>query len=452
MTVSSLSELKQWLESNKISEVECIFPDMAGSSKGKILPVERFVKSFKELSLRLADSVFGQTVSGKWVYQSEVIDYVEEDLFMVPDLSTIRKIPWNKEPTAQIICDLNYPSNEPSRLAPRQVLKNIVKQLNDEDLQAVVAPELEFYLCEQNLDPDLPLKTPIGKSGRRETGSRVFGIDAVNEFDKLTDDIYDYCELMNIGVDTLVHESGPSQIEINLNHGDPLALADQAFMFKRAVRQVALKHNIHATFMAKPYQGQPGSSMHIHQNLVSSKTGKNLFSDKEGNNSKEFFYFIGGLQTYLPDAMLLFAPYVNSYRRFVIDASAPINTHWGIENRTVAFRVPTSQNNSRRVENRIPGADTNPYLAIAASLACGLLGLKERIEPEKPIAGDAFERRHNIPKYLPDALKRLRVSNELSESLGKEFITLYTEIKQTEHDAYQNVISAWEREHLLLNV
>ena len=157
-------------------------------------------------------------------------------------------------------------------------------------------------------------------------------------------------------------------------------------------------------------------------------------------------------RTYLPDAMLLFAPYVNSYRRFVIDASAPINTHWGIENRTVAFRVPTSQNKSRRVENRIPGADTNPYLAIAASLACGLLGLKEKIEPEKPIAGDAFERRHNIPKYLPDALKRLKVSNELSESLGKEFVTLYTEIKQTEHDAYQNVISAWEREHLLLNV
>ncbi len=452
MTVSSIIELKQWLGSNKISEVECIFPDMAGSSKGKILPVERFVKTLEDQSLKLADSVFGQTVSGKWVYDSEVIDYVEEDLFMTPDLSTIRKIPWNKEPTAQIICDLDYSSHEPSKLAPRQVLKNIIQQLSDENVQAIVAPELEFYLCEQNLDPDLPLKTPIGKSGRRETGSRVFGIDAVNEFDALTDDIYDYCELMKIGVDTLVHESGPSQIEINLNHGDPLALADQAFMFKRAVRQVALKHNIYATFMAKPYQGQPGSSMHIHQNLVSTKSGKNLFSDNKGNNSKEFFHFIGGLQTYLPDAMLLFAPYVNSYRRFVIDASAPINTHWGFENRTVAFRVPTSHNMSRRVENRIPGADTNPYLAIAASLACGLLGLRERIEPAKPISGDAFERRHNIPKYLPDALKRLKVSKELSESLGKEFVTLYTEIKQTEHDAYQNVISAWEREHLLLNV
>ena len=449
--ISSKSELKEWLKANKISEVECIFPDMAGSSKGKILPVDRFVKSMDENSLKLADSVFGQTVSGKWVYESEIIAYVEEDLHMVPDISTIRKIPWNKEPTAQILCDLHYSTNEPSEIAPRQVLKNIIQLFNEKNLKAVVAPELEFYLCEQNLDPDLPLKTPVGKSGRRESGSRVFGIDAVNEFDELTDQIYDYCEMMDIGVDTLVHEAGPSQIEINLNHGDPLALADQAFMFKRAVRQVALKHGIHATFMAKPYQGQPGSSMHIHQNLFS-KNDSNLFCDDEGNNTKEFLHFIGGLQTYLPDAMLLFAPYVNSYRRFVIDASAPINTHWGIENRTVAFRVPSSQPKSRRIENRIPGADTNPYLAISASLACGYLGLNEKIDPEKPIAGDAFERRHNIPKYLPDALKRLKVSNGLAEVLGKDFITLYTEIKQTEHDAYQNVISAWEREHLLLNV
>ena len=160
MTVSSTNELKQWLKANKISEIECIFPDMAGSSKGKILPVERFIKSVDENSLKLADSVFGQTVSGKWVYESEVIDYVEEDLFMIPDLSTLRKIPWNKEPTAQIICDLNYGSGEPSEIAPRQVLINIVKQLKNDNLMAIVAPELEFYLCEQNLDPDLPLKTP----------------------------------------------------------------------------------------------------------------------------------------------------------------------------------------------------------------------------------------------------------------------------------------------------
>ena len=152
MTVASTSELKQWLKTNKISEVECIFPDMAGSSKGKILPVERFIKSVEDQSLKLADSVFGQTVSGKWVYESEVIDYVEEDLFMSPDLSTLRKIPWNKEPTAQIICDLKYGTNEPSEIAPRQVLMNVIEQLKTKNLRAIVAPELEFYLCEQNME------------------------------------------------------------------------------------------------------------------------------------------------------------------------------------------------------------------------------------------------------------------------------------------------------------
>ena len=304
MSVSSNDELKQWLVSHNITEVECIFPDMAGSSKGKILPVNRFIKSVEDQSLKLADSVLGQTVSGSWINESEVIDYVEEDVIMIPDLSTIKKIPWNKEPTAQIICDLYYNSVSPSDIAPRQILKNMIKTLQDENMEAIVAPELEFYLCEQNLDPDLPLKTPVGKSGRREMSSQAFGVDAVNEFDKITDDIYDYCESLGIGVDTLVHESGPAQIEINLNHGDPLQLADQAFMFKRAVRQVALKHGVHATFMAKPYSGQPGSSMHIHQNLISAKTKENLFSDKEGNNTDLFLNYIGGLQQYLPDAML----------------------------------------------------------------------------------------------------------------------------------------------------
>ena len=442
----TLKELKQWLDSNQITEVECIFPDMAGSTKGKILPVNRFTKSVEEQSLKLADSVFGQTVSGKWIDESQIIDYVEEDVLMIPDLSTLKKLPWNKEPTAQVICDLHSNSGSPSSIAPRQVLNKIIKLLKENNFKAVVAPELEFYLCEKNLDPNIPLLTPVGKSGRRANGSDVFGIDSVNEFDIFLDDIYDYCEVLDIGVDTLVHESGPSQIEINLNH------ADQTFMFKRAVRQVAHKHGIHATFMAKPHQGQPGSSMHIHQNLISIKDNRNVFTDVDGKETSNFYNYIGGLQEYLPDAMVFFAPYVNSYRRFVMNSSAPINTHWGFENRTVGLRVPLSSPDSKRVENRIPGADTNPYLAIAASLACGLLGIKEEIEPEKPIAGSGFERRHNIPKYLPDAIKRVRVSESLSEIMGRDFITLFAQVKQTEHDAYQDVISAWERDHLLLNV
>ena len=146
MSQSPISEVKQWLESNGITEVECIFPDMAGSSKGKILPVNRFLKSLEDQSLKLADSVLGQTVSGSWINESEVIDYVEEDVTMIPDQSTIRKIPWNKEPTAQIICDLYSNAVSPSDIAPRQILKNIIKTLEENEMAAIVAPELEFYL------------------------------------------------------------------------------------------------------------------------------------------------------------------------------------------------------------------------------------------------------------------------------------------------------------------
>ena len=186
---SSFKELKQWLELNKITEVECIFPDMAGSTKVKILPVNRFIKSVEDQSLKLADSVFGQTVSGKWIDESQIIDYVEEDVLMIPDLSTLKKLPWNKEPTAQVICDLHSNSGSPSAIAPRQVLMKIIDLLKENDLKAIVAPELEFYLCEKNLEPNIPLQTPVGKSGRRANGSDVFGIDSVNEFDVFLDDI-----------------------------------------------------------------------------------------------------------------------------------------------------------------------------------------------------------------------------------------------------------------------
>jgi glutamine synthetase len=178
----------------------------------------------------------------------------------------------------------------------------------------VVAPELEFYLCKKNLDPDYPLEPPIGRSGRAETGRQSYGIDAVNEFDPIFEDMYDWCDAQGLDVDTLIHESGAAQVEINFVHGDPLDLADQAFLFKRTLRQAALRHDIYATFMAKPHQYEPGSAMHIHQSVIDAKTGANLFSTPEGEDTKLFLGHIAGLQKHLHDAMALLGPNVNSYR------------------------------------------------------------------------------------------------------------------------------------------
>jgi glutamine synthetase len=281
---------------------------------------------------------------------------------------------------------------------------------------------------------------------------QAYGIDAANNFDPIVEDIYSFCEKQEIDIDTISHESGPAQLEINFNHGDPLELADQVFLFKRTVRQAALKHDMYATFMAKPHAEEPGSSMHIHQSVVELKTGKPLFAGGRGEPSRLLLSHIGGLQRYMPAALPFSAPNVNSYRRLVPDSDAPTNTHWGIDNRTAPFRVPASDAANLRVENRVPGADANPYLAIAASLACGYLGMTQRLKPSEPIEGSAYRYAHTLPLHLDDALYKLTHSKALKQVFGERFIDAFQGVKEEEMEQYRRVISSWEREFLLLNV
>ena len=223
-------------------------------------------------------------------------------------------------------------------------------------------------------------------------------------------------------------------------------------MFKRTIREAALKHDMYATFMAKPIQGQPGSAMHIHQSIVDKKTGKNIFSNEDGTESEAFYHFIGGMQKHVPNALVMFAPYVNSYRRLTPDASAPVNVKWGYDNRTTALRVPRSDPQARRVENRIPSSDANPYLALAASLACGLIGLKNKIMPDAPVATSVNRNEVELPRGLIEAVNLFEEDAELKALLGISFATTYAAIKRAEFETFMEVISPWEREYLLLNV
>jgi glutamine synthetase len=190
----------------------------------------------------------------------------------------------------------------------------------------------------------------------------------------------------------------------------------------------------------------------VHQSIVSKDTGLNIFSKEDGTPSPEFYWYIGGLQRYVPSAMALFAPYVNSYRRLVRSHAAPINMQWGTDNRTVGIRAPLAAAAARRIENRVIGADANPYVALAATLACGYLGIKQRIEPTAECKGDAYLGDYQLPRSLEEALSMLREETALHDVLGKEFVTVYTEIKEIEHAEFMKVISPWEREHLLLHV
>ncbi len=441
-------QINQWLDDNHITEIECLIPDMTGLARGKIVPRHKYNPAE---GLRLPEAVLSMTVTGDYPEQ-DFTAVSDPDMRLLADASSVRPVPWEKEPTAQIIHDcLNF-DGTPAELAPRNVLKRILKLYEDAGLKAVVAPEMEFYLVEIQPDEDIPLTAPVGRSRRTEAGRQSFSIDAVNEYEDIFDVMYDWCEAQGIQLDTLIHEMGTAQMEINLDHGDPLALADQAFLFKRTVREVAIRHNMYATFMAKPMQGQPGSAMHIHQSVVDIKTGQNIFSNSDGTPSEAFYHFIGGLQTYLPPAMPFFAPYVNSYRRLSRYTSAPINLSWGFDNRTCGLRVPHSSPEARRVENRLAGVDVNPYLAIAASLACGYLGMQEKLKPSEPLTGSAYEQPHQLPRHLDDAADLLRACEPLAEVFGRHFIDTYCAIKEAEYREYFDVISPWERRFLLLHV
>jgi glutamine synthetase len=332
------------------------------------------------------------------------------------------------------------------------VLKRVLDLFAAENWQPIVAPEMEFYLLQPNTDPDQELSAPIGRSGRREAGRQSYSIDAVNEFEPFVEEMYEFCEAQGLDVDTLIHESGVAQMEVNFLHGDALDLADQVFVFKRTVRETALRHSLFATFMAKPMEQEPGSAMHIHQSVINTTTGDNIFTDESGGEHPRFRHFIGGLQTYIPGGISFFAPSVNSYRRFTPDVAAPINLHWGYENRTTGIRIPDSGPAARRVENRFPGVDANPYLAFAVSLACGYLGMKNSIEATPPHEGHAYDEDITVARSLEEALRLLDQCEELQEVLGSHFVRAYRAVKQEEFEAFNKVISSWERQYLLLDV
>ena len=424
-------------------------PDLSGVARGKIMPTERYCE---DLGIRLPEAVVLQTVTGDYPTDQRAVSPRDGDMVLKADADTIRLVPWAPEPTAQVIHDCYYADDSPAEATPRYVLRRVLEMYEKRGWRPVVAPELEFYLVKKNPDSDYPLEPPIGRSGRSESGRQAYAIDALTEYDPFIDDVYAFCEAQKIELDTLIHESGPCQLEINLNHGDSLQLADQAFLFKRTVREAAMRHDMYATFMARPMESQAGSAMHIHQSVVDNNTGENVFATDDGDRSELFFSHIAGLQKYLPSAMSLFAPNVNSYRRITRFNSAPINVQWGYDNRTAGLRVPDAEPAATRIENRVGGADANPYLAIAASLACGYLGMVEGLQPGEPLQGNAYDLPYELPRNLEESLQLLCDSEVLGDALGPRFVLAFNAVKECEYEAYQQVISSWEREYLLLNV
>ncbi len=437
-----------YLDQHRLDEVECVIADLPGIARGKAVPAAKWER---QQFFHLPNSIFFQTITGDWGEAAGPEGFVEPDMVLRPDLATTTAAPWAADGTLQVIHDAYDQKGRPVGCSPRNVLKRVVDLYKAEGWTPVVAPEMEFYLVGRNVDPAKAIEPMLGRTGRPAAARQAYSMTAVDEYGPVIDDIYEYAEIQGFEIDGITQEGGAGQLEINLRHGDPVKLADEVFYFKRLIREAALKHDCFATFMAKPIEGEPGSAMHVHHSVIDAK-GRNIFTGPQGGETDAFFNFIGGLQEHMPSVIAMFAPYVNSFRRYVRDHAAPINLEWGRDNRTTGIRVPISPPQARRVENRLAGMDCNPYLCIAASLACGYLGMKNEIWPDKRYRGDAYEAADEIPQGLYAALDLFDHAKELHDVLGPEFVRVYSIVKRAEYNEFLQVISPWERQHLLLNV
>ncbi len=440
---------RSYFDGKRLDEVECIISDLPGIARGKAVPASKFAK---QSYFHLPDSIFYQTITGDWGEAAGEDGFIERDMILKPDFSTASAAPWTGDWTLQVIHDAFDRDGEPIPFSPRNVLKRVVKMYHDKGWKPVVAPEMEFFLVAPNVDPAQGIKPMMGRSGRPAAARQAYSMTAVDEFGPVIDDIYDFAEHQGFEIDGITQEGGAGQLEINLRHGDPVKLADEVFYFKRLIREAALRHNCFATFMAKPIEDEPGSAMHIHHSIIEMETGHNIFSGPQGGETDAFYHFIAGLQNHLPAGLAVMAPYVNSYRRYVKDHAAPINLEWARDNRTTGIRVPLSGPEARRVENRIAGMDCNPYLGIALSLACGYLGLIEQERPRRQFYGDAYEGEGDIPQVMGNALDLFDEATALHKVLGPEFARVFSIVKRAEYEEFLQVISPWEREHLLMNV
>ncbi|MEM6658714.1 MAG: glutamine synthetase family protein [Pseudomonadota bacterium] len=440
---------RTYIDGHRLDEVECIISDLPGIARGKAVPASKFAR---QSFFHLPDSIFYQTITGGWGEAAGEDGFIERDMILKPDFSTASAAPWTGDWTLQVIHDAYDRDGVPIPYSPRNVLKRVLQLYHDKGWKPVVAPEMEFFLVARNIDPAHTIKPMMGRSGRPAAARQAYSMTAVDEFGPVIDDIYDFAEHQGFEIDGITQEGGAGQLEINLRHGDPVKLADEVFYFKRLIREAALRHDCFATFMAKPIEDEPGSAMHIHHSIIDMETGQNLFSGPQGGETDAFYNFIAGLQMHLPAGLAVMAPYVNSYRRYVKDHAAPINLEWARDNRTTGIRVPLSGPEARRVENRIAGMDCNPYLGIALSLACGYLGLTQQDRPRRQFHGDAYEGEGDIPQVMGNALDLFDEATALHDVLGAEFARVYGIVKRAEYEEFLQVISPWEREHLLLNV
>lgn len=446
-STAPLKEAEAFLKKHpEVQLVDLLIVDMNGVVRGKRVECANLPKVFQK-GIYLPASIFALDINGSTVESTGLgLDIGDADRPCLPIPGTLSYEPWQKRPTAQLLMGMRDSDGSPFFADPREVLRQVESKFDDLGLTVCAAFELEFYLIDQenvNGRPQPP-RSPI--SGKRPYSTQVYLIDDLDEYADCLQDILEGAREQGIPADAIVKESAPAQFEVNLHYCEgAIKACDHAVLLKRLIKNVAYDHEMDTTFMAKPYPSQAGNGLHVHISLLDKKTGRNIFASDDPQHNAALRHAIGGVLETMPASMAFLCPNVNSYRRFGAQFYVPNAPSWGLDNRTVALRVPTDTAEAVRIEHRVAGADANPYLMLAAILAGIHHGLSAQVEPSEPMEGNSYEQlEQSLPTNLRDALRELDDSDVLNRYISPEYIDVFVACKESELQEFERSISDLE--------
>jgi glutamine synthetase len=432
-----LSELDTFLKKHPDVElVHVILTDPVGIQRGKGLRPHE-LKSVYETGRPFPSSMFSLTVLGEDVEAAGLLwDIGDRDCFAHPIPGTLKRTPW-LEKTGQVFLAFRHDSGPAAAADPRLRLSDICDRMKKDGFCPVIAIELEFYLLDKAAAKEGKIIPALAPGGLYNDQIQVYSIQELDDFDPFLRDLYAACDAQNLPAESVISEYAPGQMEITLTHRpDALQAVDEAAQYKRLVKGVAEKHGMIACFMAKAFADSAGSGMHIHLSLNDAK-GNNHFASADPAGNDLLRHAIGGMAATINDCMAIFAPNANSYRRFRRNTYAPVAPTWGVNNRTVSFRIPAGPPKNRHVEHRICGADANPYLAAAAVLAGMHHGIKGKIDPGPPVTGNGYlTSTEGLMLNWFDALDSFEDSKFIKDYFGADFVKIFSAVKRAECEQF----------------
>ncbi|YCH20773.1 glutamine synthetase family protein [Pseudomonas sp. D1-3] len=436
MQFADIQEARDFLAAHpEVRSIELMLIDANGIPRGKLLHRDELLAIYQN-GRPLPSSILALTVQGEDVETTGLVwEVADADCWTYPLPGSLTLQPWRNTPTGQLQVSMHPTQGLPAASAdPRHALVRVIERLKADGLHPVMAVELEFYLLDKQRDATGRPQPALQMNGVRPEAPQVYGVYELEQVQPFLDDLYAACEVQGLPVRTAISEYAPGQLELTLEHRfDALQAVDEGIRYKRLVKGVANRHGLQACFMAKPFGDRAGSGMHLHVSLADAQ-GNNLYASEDPQGTLLLRHSIGGMMATLLDSLAIFCPNANSFRRFQANSYAPLAKSWGVNNRTVSFRVPGGPAISRHIEHRICGADANPYLAAAAILAGIHHGIREQIDPGAAMVGNGYEQASEfLPTDWLTALRALEGSAWAREALGEELLKVFLAIKKTEY-------------------